>query len=81
MRIGEFMPVDDTTREELIRRRDEINIQLERVNDDLRHELDPDPEEQAIQIEQDEVAVTMEDNLRRELAQIEDRLIDFEGNR
>jgi hypothetical protein len=60
----------------LIRRRDEINEQLNRVNRDERIELDNSSEEQAIQIEQGEVAVTMEANLRRELAVIEDALLE-----
>ena len=64
------------SREQLIRRRDEINEQLNRVNREERIELDNSSEEQAIQIEQGEVAVTMEANLRRELADIEDRLLD-----
>jgi hypothetical protein len=72
------MKDSESTREQLIRRRDEINDQLNRVNDDLRIELDRDPEEQAIQLEQDEVAITMEDNLRRELADIEDRLLQMD---
>jgi hypothetical protein len=68
------------TREQLIRRRDEINDQLARVNADRRIELDHDPEEQAIEVEQDEVGVSMERNLRRELADIEDRLLDEDGD-
>ena len=68
--------MSEPSREQLIRRRDEINEQLNRVNREERIELDNDPEEQAIQIEQDEVAVTMEANLRRELAVIEDALLD-----
>ena len=63
-------------RKTLERRRDEILSQLERVNDGLRLELDRDPEEQAIQLEQDEVNISMEDNLRRELAEIENQLAD-----
>ena len=59
------------THEQLIRRRDEINEQLNSVNAAQRIELDRDPEEQAIQIEHDQVAVSMEENLRRELAVIE----------
>jgi hypothetical protein len=66
--------MSEPSREQLIRRRDEINEQLNRVNREERIELDNDPEEQAIQIEQGEVAVTMEANLRRELAMIEDAL-------
>jgi hypothetical protein len=68
--------MSEPSREQLIRRRDEINEQLNRVNRDERIELDNSSEEQAIQIEQGEVAVTMEANLRRELADIEDRLLD-----
>jgi RNA polymerase-binding transcription factor DksA len=64
------------SREQLVRRRDEINEQLERVNREQRIELDRDPEEQAIQLEQDQVAVSMEENLRRELAVIEDQLLE-----
>lgn len=63
------------SREQLIRRRDEINEQLNRVNVDQRIELDRDPEEQAIQIEQDEVANSREASLRRELLAIEDLLL------
>ena len=64
------------TKEQLEKRRDEINRELDGVNEDLRLEFDPDPEEQAIEIEQEEVAVSREANLRRELADIEDRLLE-----
>jgi RNA polymerase-binding transcription factor DksA len=60
--------------ESLRQRRAEILAELERVNADQRIELDPDGEEQAIQIEQDEVAVSMEANLRKELAEIDAKL-------
>ena len=73
------MPASKPSREQLIRRRDEINEQLNRVNTTQRLELDGDPEEQAIQIEQSEVAVSMEENLQRELAAIEEQLIDEDG--
>jgi RNA polymerase-binding transcription factor DksA len=63
------------SKEHLERRRDEINAQLGDVSMRERIELDPDMEEQAIQMEQHEVSVTMVDNLRRELADIEDRLL------
>ncbi|HEX8370056.1 MAG TPA: hypothetical protein VF604_16030 [Pyrinomonadaceae bacterium] len=72
------MPENKPNREQLERRRDEINAQLSRVNEDLQMELDRDPEEQAIQLEQDEVSISMESNLRKELAIIEDKLLDFE---
>lgn len=73
------MPENKPTREQLERRRDEINAQLSRVNADLQIELDRDPEEQAIQLEQDQVSISMENNLRKELIDIEDKLLDFEN--
>lgn len=67
------------TKEHLINRRDEILAQLNRAGDNLREgfDLDPDPEEQAIQLEQEEVLIGIEANLQRELAVIEDRLLDM----
>jgi RNA polymerase-binding transcription factor DksA len=67
-------------REQLLKRRDEINEQLSRLRGDLQIELDNDPEEQAIQIEQDEVAITRENHLRRELADVEDRLLQMDAD-
>lgn len=61
-------------KENLLKRKREIEQTLNRVNSDLRMELDNDPEEQAIEIEQDEVSISMEENLRRELTQIDERL-------
>jgi len=66
------------TREQLELRRGEINKQLNRVNQDLQMELDRDPEEQAIEIEHNEVSVSRESNLRKELDAIEDKLLDYE---
>lgn len=67
-------------RKQLKRRRDEILEQLNRVNAQQRIELDRDPEEQAIQLEQDQVATSMEANLRRELSAIENMLLDENGS-
>jgi hypothetical protein len=50
---------------------------LGKVNQDLQTPLEQNEEDRAIQIEQGEVSITMEANLRRELAQIEDQLFDF----
>ena len=72
------MPEIQFTKQQLEKRRDDIIAQLNRVNDDQRIELDRDPEEQAIQVEQTEVSTAMEENLRKELAMIEDVLLDFE---
>ncbi len=62
------------TRAQMEKRRDEINRQLNRVNDDLQMELDRDMEEQATQVEQEEVSSAMEANLRTELNDIEEKL-------
>lgn len=74
------MPEIKQTKEQLLKRRDEILGQLNRASDNIREEfeLDPDPEEQAIQLEQDEVLIGIEANLQKELAEIEDKLLDFE---
>ena len=69
-----FMKEIKRTREQLEQRLDEINRQLNRVNQDLHMELDRDPEEQAIEVEHNEVSMSMEANLRKELIEIEDRL-------
>ena len=73
--VKEIMNETNISKEHLERRRDEINAQLGDASRDERIELDRDMEEQAIQMEQHEVSVTMVDNLRRELADIEDRLL------
>jgi len=73
------MPEVKHTKEQLLRRRDEINAQLGRVNQDLQMPLDQDEEDRAIQTEHDEVSIARESNLRRELSQIEDQLLDFEN--
>ena len=67
------------TKEQLEKRRDEINAELEKVNRSERLELDTDLEEQSIETEQEEVAIAMEANLQKELAEIEDKLLDLEN--
>ena len=62
------------TKAQMEKRRDEINRQLNRVNEDLQMELDRDMEEQATQVEQEEVSSAMEANLRTELNDIEEKL-------
>ena len=68
------------TREQLQKRIDQINEQLNKVNKDERIELDSDMEEQSIQVEQEEVAYAMEENLRRELIAIEEVLAQMDEN-
>ena len=72
------MPEIKQTREQLEKRRDEINAQLNEVNEDERIELDNNMEEQAIQMQQHEVAVSMEENLQKELNEIEDKLAEMD---
>jgi hypothetical protein len=67
------------TREQLEKRRAEINAQFNNINQSERFELDNSLDEQSIQTEHEQVAVSMEANLRRELAEIEDKLLDFES--
>ncbi|CAN5474038.1 hypothetical protein BH18ACI1_BH18ACI1_14760 [soil metagenome] len=69
------------TRKQLEKRRDEIEKQLNLVNQDERIKLDNDIEEQAIQMEQHEVSVTMEENLRKELNYIEEKLMEMDEDK
>ena len=72
------MPEIKRTREQLKKRRDEILAQLNEVNRDERITLDRDPEEQAIEIQQHDVAISMEANLRKELIDIEEHLAEID---
>ncbi len=65
------------TREQLEKRRDELEKQLNLTNQDERIELDRDMEQQAIEMEQHEVSVTMEENLRKELDYVEEKLAEM----
>ena len=67
------------TKAQLEKRRDEINRQLNGVDKDLQFELERNPEDQAIQLEQDEVLTSMHTNLQKELNDIEDKLLEFEN--
>lgn len=62
------------TKAQLEKRLGEINAQLNKVNKREEIHLDNDMQEQAIQTEQHEVSVTMEENLQKELTDIEDKL-------
>lgn len=62
------------TKAQLEKRLGEINAQLNKVNKREEIHLDNDMQEQAIQTEQHEVSVTMEENLQKELADILDKL-------
>ena len=63
------------SKEALEKRREEIIAQLRESNRDVQVELDRDPEEQAIQVEHHDVSASIVDNLRRELRDIEEKLM------
>ena len=67
-------------KEQLIKCRDEISDQFSRTANALRSELDRNPEEQARQVEQDQVSIMMESSLRRELIDIEEKLAEIGGD-
>jgi len=66
------------TKEHLIQRRDEILAQLGRLDDDIHNELDHHPDERSIQLEQQEVTLSMVDRLNKELKEIEIMLLEEE---
>lgn len=67
------------TKDHLIERRREILDRLGKLDDEIHDELDRDPEEQAIQLEQQDVTLSIVGNLNKELADIEERLLEFES--
>jgi len=67
------------TKEHLLARRDEILDQLSKLDDELKEELDRDSDEQAIQLESQDVTLSVIANLNKELAQIEEKLLDLEA--
>ena len=68
------MKAVEQTREQMETRRDEIKARLNKVNEKEELDLVRNMEDQAIQTEQHEVSVTMEENLQKELAAIEEKL-------
>lgn len=66
-------------KEHLIQRRDEILQELGRLETPIHEELDRNADEQAIQLEQTDVTLSMVDSLNRELRQIEETLFEYEG--
>lgn len=68
------------TRERLEKRRNEILAQLNEDSRAVQIELDRDPEEQAIEVQHHDVSIALVENLRRELADVEDKLADLEGD-
>ena len=66
-------------KQQLEKRRGEILAQLDSESRDLQFPLDRDPEEQAIEVEQQDASIAIVENLRKELADIEEKLLDLEA--
>ncbi len=65
-------------KEHLIQRREEIRRQISQLETPISEELERDPEEQAIQVQQTDVTLSIVDGLNRELRQIEEMLLEYE---
>ena len=66
------------TREHLLKRREEILRQLGGLETPIHEELDRNTDEQAIQLEQQDVTLSMVEGLNKELRQIEETLADYD---
>lgn len=66
------------TREHLVKRREEILGQLNGLEAPIHEELDRNSDEQSIQLEQQDVTLSMVSGLNRELRQIEEMLLEMD---
>ncbi|HEY9199383.1 MAG TPA: hypothetical protein VIR60_08455 [Gammaproteobacteria bacterium] len=66
---------------QLIAQRDELRARIDAIRTDLRQPLDPDSEEQAIQLENREVLEGIARAAVEELARVEQRLAKFQVGR
>ena len=66
------------TKEHLTLRREEILRQIGKLETPIHEELDRNTDEQAIQLEQTDVTLSMVEGLNRELRQIEEMLLEHE---
>ena len=69
----------NATKEHLIERREEIRRQIGELEAPISEELDRDPEEQAIQVQQTDVTLSILEGLNDELRQIEEMLLEHEA--
>ena len=67
-------------KEHLIQRREEIRRQISQLEAPISEELDRDPEEQAIQVQQTDVTLSILEGLNDELRQIEETLAEYEAD-
>jgi len=65
-------PGDEKTR--LIEKRNELRVRLETIKSDIRKGLEPDLEERAVQLQNDEVLEGIANATAAELEEIEERL-------
>ncbi|HEX9853052.1 MAG TPA: TraR/DksA family transcriptional regulator [Woeseiaceae bacterium] len=64
----------DELRQELLRKKDELNARLERITANLRRGLEPDSKERAKQLEDSEVVDALGNDARNELRKISSTL-------
>ena len=67
----------DIDKEQLLKKRDELCQRLEEIEKDYRQGLDPDSEEQAIQLENAEVLEGIAKSTSEQLQEIEKQLAEF----
>lgn len=67
----------NTEKEQLIKKRNELRSRLESIEKDYRQGLDPDPEEQAVQLENAEVQEAIAKSTSEELQRIEKKLAEL----
>lgn len=67
----------DEDKEQLLKKRDELCTRLEEIEKDYRQGLDPDSEEQAIQLENAEVLEGIAKSTSEQLEAIEKQLAEY----
>ena len=67
----------DIDKEQLLKKRDELCQRLEEIEKDYRQGLEPDSEEQAIQLENAEVLEGIAKSTSEQLQEIEKQLAEF----
>ena len=68
----------ETEKKQLTIKRDELRVRLESIEKDYRQGLDPDLEEQVVQLENAEVLEAIAKSTAEELQRIEERLAELD---
>ncbi|MER3429903.1 MAG: hypothetical protein C4325_03315 [Blastocatellia bacterium] len=71
------MESKEQEKQRLLQRKNEILEQLARLRQEMRYELDRDPDEQAIQVETTDVNIAIAEQLHKELIEIDGRLLEL----